>query len=101
MNKRLTDDEIDDRLKPLSGWTHTVNTIEKTYRFKNFLRAMWFVNAVGYLAESMNHHPDIHIHYNEVRLANWTHVAGGLTELDFTLAEKIDAMVEESMKSER
>lgn len=98
MSKRLTDAEIAERLERLTGWTRAADTIEKTYHFKNFLRAMWFVNAIGYLAESMNHHPDIHIHYNEVRLANWTHVAGGLTELDFILAERIDAMAEERKK---
>ncbi len=96
--QKLRDEEIDQRLKRLKGWAHLENTIEKTYHFKNFLRAMWFVNAVGYIAESMNHHPDIAIHYNEVTLTNWTHVADGLTEFDFKLAEKIDAMMEESMK---
>jgi 4a-hydroxytetrahydrobiopterin dehydratase len=93
MMKRLTEAEIDERLQRLDGWSRTETYIEKTYRCKNFLRAMWFVNMVGYLAESENHHPDFFIHYNEVTLRNWTHVAGGLTELDFALAEKIDAIV--------
>jgi 4a-hydroxytetrahydrobiopterin dehydratase len=96
--QKLSDDEIDGRLMQLAGWSRVANAIEKKYQFKNFLRAMWFVNAVGYIAESINHHPDIAIHYNEVTLTNWTHVAGGLTEFDFTLAKKIDAMMEESMK---
>ena len=99
--QKLTDEEINESLKRLKGWARTENAIRKTYRCKNFLRAMWFANAVGYLAESMNHHPDMAIHYNEVTLTNWTYVEGGLTELDFILAEKIDAMIEESMKSER
>ncbi len=93
--QRLTDEEIDERVNRLPGWTRKVNAIEKTYHFKNFLRAMWFANAVGYIAESMNHHPDINIHYNEVRLTNWTHVTGGLTQLDFVLAEKIDALLDQ------
>jgi 4a-hydroxytetrahydrobiopterin dehydratase len=54
------------------------------------------VNAVAYLAESVNHHPDLMIHYNEVTVRNWTHVAGGVTEHDFSLAEKIDQLVSES-----
>ena len=97
----LTDEEIDERLKRLKGWSRAGQAIEKRYRFKNFLRAMWFVNAVGYLAESLNHHPDISIHYNEVTLTNWTHVTDGLTDLDFMLAEGIEALTEERMKDER
>ena len=92
----LTDDEIVERLARLRGWSRNENWIEKTYRFKNFLRAMSFVNALAYLAESVNHHPDLMIHYNEVTVRNWTHVAGGVTEHDFSLAEKIDQLVRES-----
>jgi 4a-hydroxytetrahydrobiopterin dehydratase len=91
--RRLTDEEIEENLKRLDGWSRGENYIEKSYTFKNFLRAMWFVNAVGYAAESLNHHPDFFIHYNEVTLRNWTHVADGLTELDFTLAETIDRLL--------
>ncbi|MFY9609752.1 MAG: 4a-hydroxytetrahydrobiopterin dehydratase [Blastocatellia bacterium] len=91
----LTDDEIGDRLARLNGWSRVANWIEKTYRFKNFVRAISFVNAVAYLAESVNHHPDLMIHYKEVTVRNWTHVAGGVTEHDFSLAEKIDALAGE------
>lgn len=86
----LTDEEIDERLRRLQGWTRGEGFIEKKYRFKSFVRAMMFANAVGYIAESLNHHPDFIIHYNEVTLRNWTHIAGGVTERDFALAEKID-----------
>lgn len=89
---KLTDEEIAERLTRLDGWSKGDGCIEKKYRFKSFVRAMLFVNAVGYVAESLDHHPDIFIHYNEVTLRNWTHVAGGITERDFTLAENIDAM---------
>lgn len=90
----LRPDEIRERLSRLKGWSLGENWIEKTYRFKNFLRAMSFVNAVAYAAESVNHHPDLMIHYNKVTVRNWTHVAGGLTEYDFLLAEKIDELAE-------
>lgn len=95
----LTDDEIAERLARLRGWSRNENWIEKTYRFKNFLRAMSFVNALAFLAESVNHHPDLMIHYNEVTVRNWTHVAGGVTEHDFSLAEKVDQLVRESESS--
>lgn len=91
---KLTEDEIGLKLSRLSGWTLGDNCIEKQYQFKSFLRAISFVNAVAYAAESANHHPDIIVHYNEVTLRNWTHAVGGITELDFALAERIDALIE-------
>jgi 4a-hydroxytetrahydrobiopterin dehydratase len=92
----LTDDEIQERLARLNGWSRGAKSIEKTYRFNNFLRAISFVNAVAYVAESVNHHPDLIIHYKEVTVRNWTHVAGGVTQHDFSLAERIDAIAGES-----
>jgi 4a-hydroxytetrahydrobiopterin dehydratase len=93
---KLTEEEIQERLSRLDGWSRDEDWIRKKYEFKNFLRAMSFVNAVAYLAESINHHPDILINYNEVTLLNWTHAAGGITQYDFDLAEKIDALVEKN-----
>jgi 4a-hydroxytetrahydrobiopterin dehydratase len=90
--QKLGEEEISRNLARIAGWSRGENCIEKKYVFKNFLRAMLFVNAVAYVAESINHHPDIIIHYNEVTLHSWTHVAGGVTESDFALAEKINAM---------
>ncbi|HET9531874.1 MAG TPA: 4a-hydroxytetrahydrobiopterin dehydratase, partial [Blastocatellia bacterium] len=66
--KKLTEEEITERLSRLEGWTRGESFIEKSYRFKSFARAMLFANAVGYVAESLNHHPDFYIHYNEVTL---------------------------------
>lgn len=57
--------------------------------FADFLEAMRFVNRVAKLAERAQHHPDIDIRWNQVRLVLTTHDAGGLTERDFALAEKI------------
>jgi 4a-hydroxytetrahydrobiopterin dehydratase len=96
----LSDQEIENRLNRLAGWTRVENWIEKKYEFKNFLRAMSFVNAVAYIAESSNHHPDFIVRYNEVTLRNWTHAAGGITGYDFALAEKIDA-ISEPVKTSR
>jgi 4a-hydroxytetrahydrobiopterin dehydratase len=91
---KLTEDQISDGLSRIDGWSLTGNWIEKKFEFKNFLRAMSFVNGVAYLAESINHHPDILIHYNEVTLRCWTHTAGGVTEYDFELARKIEALLD-------
>jgi 4a-hydroxytetrahydrobiopterin dehydratase len=53
---------------------------------------MKFVNRVATLAEKANHHPDFDIRWNKVKLALSTHDAGGLTEKDFALAKKVDAL---------
>jgi 4a-hydroxytetrahydrobiopterin dehydratase len=64
--------------------------ISREFRFAGFVPAMTFVNAVADLAEAEGHHPDIHVHWNRVRLVLWTHDLGGLSENDFILAAKID-----------
>ena len=91
MPKLLSQNEIKDYLKGLSDWSRKGKEMEKNYKFSNFLAAMTFVNHVADLAETMDHHPDIFIQYNKVRLTLSTHSAGGLTDLDFRLAKKIDA----------
>jgi 4a-hydroxytetrahydrobiopterin dehydratase len=60
--------------------------------FNDFLQAMRFVNRVARLAEGANHHPDISIHYDRVRLSLTTHDEGGLTVKDFRLARRIDRL---------
>lgn len=66
--------------------------LEKTYRFKNFVEAIAFVNRVGELAESQAHHPDIALAWGRVTLTIWTHKIKGLTESDFVFAAKCDAL---------
>lgn len=78
-------------LKNLQNWTLVQNRIEKELKFSDFVNAMKFVNKIADIAESEGHHPDLHIHYNRVRIVLWTHGVGGLTENDFIVAAKIDA----------
>lgn len=68
--------------------------MRRTYQWKGFLEAMVFVNQVAELAESINHHPDMCIRWNQVELTLSTHSQGGLTELDFQLAEQCDALAQ-------
>jgi 4a-hydroxytetrahydrobiopterin dehydratase len=68
------------------GWSEVDNALERTFEFKDFVEALAFVNRVGQLAESENHHPDIAIHYSKVTLRWWTHTAGGITDRDRELA---------------
>ena len=75
------------------GWSEVEGALERTFSFKDFREALEFVNDVGALAESENHHPDIAIHYNRVTLRWWTHTAGGITDRDRELAEKTSGLV--------
>ena len=79
-------------LASLTGWDLVAGKrIQKEYTFKDFARALAFVNRVGAIAEAEGHHPDILIHsWNRVRLDIFTHVIGGLSENDFILAAKIE-----------
>ena len=86
---RLSDAEIESRLRRLAGWERRGDEIRRTFSFPDFAGALAFVNRVGKLAEAMTHHPDIDIRYSRVTLALTTHDAGGLTANDFDLAEKI------------
>jgi 4a-hydroxytetrahydrobiopterin dehydratase len=74
------------------GWNEVDNALERTFEFKDFVEALAFVNRVGQLAESENHHPDIAVHYNKVTLRWWTHTAGGITERDRELAALSSAL---------
>lgn len=64
--------------------------ITYTFKFKNFVEAMKFVNEIARIAEKEGHHPDITIHYNRVVIELWTHAIGGLSMNDFILASKIE-----------
>lgn len=66
--------------------------LEKSYAFPDFAQALAFVNKVGALAEAEGHHPDLHLAWGKVRIEIWTHAIGGLSESDFILAAKIDAL---------
>ncbi len=89
---KLNKIEIEDRLKNLSGWIYDegTNAIVKNFKFKNFGEAMAFVLRVAFEAEKLDHHPDILIEYNRVRLLLKTHSEGGLTERDFELASRVE-----------
>jgi len=85
-------DESKRLLAQVEGWKLEEKTIQKSFKFKNFVEAIKFVNRVADLAESEGHHPDIHISYNRVKLSLMAHVIGGLSENDFILAAKIDRL---------
>lgn len=77
----------------LRGWTLSKDAkfISKKYSFKDFARALAFVNKIGKIAESEGHHPDIELGWGRVKVTLTTHAIGGLSQNDFILAAKIDA----------
>jgi len=87
---KLTDAQVREELGKTPGWEQAEGRIARTYKFPDFKAALAFTNRVGELAEAADHHPDILILYNKVRLTLSTHSAGGLTEKDFALAREID-----------
>jgi 4a-hydroxytetrahydrobiopterin dehydratase len=86
----LSDQEINDRLTS-SDWRRQGQTIVREWEFADFGQAMEFVGRVADVAETFNHHPDIHVHgWNKVRLEISTHSEGGLTQADFDMAARFD-----------
>ena len=77
----------------LRNWRLGGKSIARVFRFDDFPAAIRFVNRVAKVAEAANHHPDITINYNKVKLRLTTHDEGGLTERDFQLARKINGFV--------
>lgn len=86
----LTEDEIKSALLQLNNWKLLDNRIEKKLVFTDFLEAMKFMNAVATSAEEMQHHPEWSNVYNKITVTLTTHDAGGITQKDITLAEKMD-----------
>jgi len=86
-------DEVDAELEEQQlHWVRHEDELVTTVTFHDFRAALEFVNAVGAAAEAANHHPDIDIRWNKVRLALTTHDAGGLTLLDLAVAAAIDRL---------
>ncbi len=86
----LSEGEIRAAVEDLDGWDIRDGRLRKEYVFQSFLRALAFVNSVGYLAEAAAHHPDVFISHNRVILRLITHGEEALTDRDFVLAKEID-----------
>ncbi|MBI5002297.1 4a-hydroxytetrahydrobiopterin dehydratase [Candidatus Woesearchaeota archaeon] len=88
----LSDLQAQRFLKMLKGWKLVSGRIERDYTFKDFVDASSWLERVKFLAEAEEHHPDIHWTWNKITLVLWTHAIHGLSENDFILAAKIDAL---------
>jgi 4a-hydroxytetrahydrobiopterin dehydratase len=88
----LSDDEVEQRLGELEGWSREGDALKREFKLKDFVGSIDFVNRMVEPAEEMNHHPDLSISWNTVTVSLSTHSEGGITENDFELARKIDSL---------
>ncbi|MDQ1248900.1 MAG: 4a-hydroxytetrahydrobiopterin dehydratase [Actinomycetota bacterium] len=95
MAQVLDDAGVSAALAGLDGWTVTDGALVRTVQFPDFPAAIGGVAAVAATAEELNHHPDIDIRWRSVTFRCVTHSAGGITDLDVTLALAIDGIAGE------
>lgn len=95
--RALNATEIVAALARVDGWTLSGDgagvAIEKTFRFANYYATISFVNAVAFIANAQDHHPDLSVHYNRCVVRLNTHDVGGLSITDFDCAARIDALL--------
>ncbi len=95
--RALSATEVVTRLSAIQGWKLTGEgagvAIEKTYNFHNYYETISFVNAVAFIANAQDHHPDLSVHYNRCVVRFNTHDVKGLSETDFECASQVDALL--------
>ena len=89
---KLTEAEVEAALASLSGWAVEDGALAREFEFDSYGKGVMFATACGHLADELNHHPDLFIGYQRVRVALVTHDAGGLTAYDFEMARRIQAI---------
>ncbi len=82
--------ELATRLAPLPGWRLADGAIERTYKTDGWPTTLMLVNAIGFIAEAADHHPDLAVSWGSVVVRLNTHSAGGITDKDLELASVIE-----------
>jgi 4a-hydroxytetrahydrobiopterin dehydratase len=85
-----TSDDVESFVTGHPGWTSSGQELVRTFVFTDFAGSMQFVNVVAEMAEKADHHPDLDIRWNRVKVALSTHSEGGITDKDLGLADRID-----------
>lgn len=88
-----SDDEITQKLTALPGWYYEDGWVRRYYKTDGWPVTLMLVNAIGFVAEAANHHPDLSVTWARVGVKLQTHSAGGITEKDFALARQIEDVV--------
>lgn len=86
-------DTLTSRLTALPQWNGADGWLRREYLTDGWRTTMLAVNAIAFLAEAANHHPDLEVHWNRIVVRLQTHSAGGVTDKDLQLAERIEATV--------
>ena len=89
---KLSEQQRQEFVASYPGWELSGESIEKTFQFTNFTESIGFVVRLAFHAEAADHHPDIDVRWNRVKLTLSTHEAGALTEKDTELAAAIEAI---------
>jgi 4a-hydroxytetrahydrobiopterin dehydratase len=88
--KKLTEQEVDDRLGQIKGWTLAAGKLHRSFECKDFNTAFGNMTRVALVAEAMNHHPEWFNVWNKVTIDLNTHSVKGISDLDFKLAAQIN-----------
>jgi 4a-hydroxytetrahydrobiopterin dehydratase len=91
MRERIEGKKLEEAVTGLAEWKLEQDELVRTVLFADFPAAIAFVNRAAELAEAADHHPDIDIRYNKIRIALSTHSAGGITQMDIDMAARLDA----------
>lgn len=91
----LSAQQVAQLLATLPGWSTTQGgkAIVKDFRFEDFHRTLGFINAVGFMANQQDHHPDLEAGYGHCQVLWSTHDVGGLSRNDFICAAKVEALL--------
>ncbi len=90
---RLPAGEIARGLAALPGWALQGDAIAKALTFADYHETLGFVNALAFVANRENHHPDLAVSYNRCLVAWSTHDAGGVTRNDLICAAKVERLL--------
>ena len=90
---RLSDSDIDEELKKLSGWNVKDDKLHKEFQFDNFNQAFGFMTRAAMEIEKMNHHPEWFNVYNRITVDLTTHESGGITNNDVNLAKILNSLL--------
>lgn len=90
--EKLSDAQVQEGLNGLPGWTIDDGMLVREFEFKSYTAGLVFAVACGHVAEGLDHHPDLFIGYQKVRVAFITHSSGGLTAYDFEAARRVQAL---------
>jgi len=90
----MDDEQIEEHLKLVIDWRIEQGKLTKDFKFPSYAGGVIFAAAVAQQADKMDHHPDLTIGYQKVRVAVNTHDVGGLSHLDFELARTVDALLD-------